>query len=57
MQKRPKEMIFMLENRKLNGSVIEVLNIRRGKHQKGRGQEAAAGLTISNIERLGLKET
>lgn len=47
----------MLENRKLNGSVIEVLNIRRGKHQKGRGQEAAAGLTISNIERLGLKET
>lgn len=37
VQKRPKEVVFMLENGKLNGSVIGFLNIRKGKHQKVRG--------------------
>lgn len=29
---RLKELVFMLEKGKLNGDVIEVLNIRRGRH-------------------------
>lgn len=29
---RPKELVFMLEKGKLSGGIIEVLNIRRGKH-------------------------